>query len=487
MHRDSVHPLPVSLGEGKLMRVNSLASRWWWRLLLVGVWAWWVLAFWPGQLEVDALAQIVQGRTGAYSNWHPPLMAWLVGVMDQGRWGARIPTLLMITVYCMSWGFLSWRIPARGTSTVLSVIGLLWPAYWAVLGQLWKDVWMAMGLLGAVASAWVLAPRWQGGALVVVFTGGCGAALLRHNGITATLPLLVVMMVGLTDRQQPRWPWRWGGVVAVALAHVASVSVLSWGVSVALRVEETFPQQQIFLLDLAGISAGVGRNLYPLPPNSKVPVAKIQHAYYQSDTREVDSLVGPHAPLKWVEDDAAVKALAAAWRAAIWRYPGQYLRHRAWLYARQLALIGPDVCYPYEPDSEYRSYTPTAAWHELAYTPGWVGRAVWAGLTDLDPLFAGWPYLLLCAAVSGVYLVVRPIPVFAGAVSLSGLSYGLAYFFVSVSCEYRYYYWMAIAAGLGLVLLLVETKTAHETEPEGSGATSTSKGGRTYATRFPVK
>ena len=388
-------------------------------------------------------------------------MAWLVGVMDHGRWGARIPTVLTIILYCLSWWMLSWRIPARGASAGISVIGVLWPPYWVVLGTLWKDVWFAMSLLSAVAVAWLLTPRWPWAALGVVFAGGCTAALLRYNGITATLPLLGVMAVGVLCRQQGHWSRRWGGTMTILLAHVGAVAVLNVGIATALRVVATSPQQAIFLLDLAGLSVRVGRNLYPLPPNSRVPVEKIRQSYYLANTPSVDTLVGSHAPLKWARDKQEVDALTTAWRAAIRQYPWPYLQHRALVFARQFALVGPDVCYPYEPVSEYRSYPSTAKWHELAYTPGWVGQAVWAGVTELDPLFAGWPYLLVCAGVSCVCVFRRPFPVFAGAVSLSGLSYGLGYFFVAVACESRYHYWTAIAAGLSIVLLLVET-TAKE-------------------------
>jgi len=51
---------------------------------------------------------------------------------------------------------------------------------------------------------------------------------------------------------------------------------------------------------------------------------------------------------------------------------------------------------------------------------------------------------------------------FAAAVSVSGMVYGLTYFFVATACESRYYYWMAIAAGLGLILVLVENKNERE-------------------------
>src|SRR5262249_35791015 len=158
------------------------------------------------------------------------------------------------------WWLLSWRIPVRATLTLLSLTSILWPAYWAVLGTLWKDVWMAMVLLGVVASAWVLAPRRPGVALAVVFTGGCNAALVRYNGIVAALTLVVVGTLGWTSRWRWPWSWRWGVAGAVAVAQVATVVTLTRSIAVLLRVEATFPQQQIFLLDLAGVSATIGRN-----------------------------------------------------------------------------------------------------------------------------------------------------------------------------------------------------------------------------------
>ena len=53
---------------GSQFAQSALAHRWWWKVLLVTVWRWWILAFWPGQLEVDALNQIVQGRTSVYTD-----------------------------------------------------------------------------------------------------------------------------------------------------------------------------------------------------------------------------------------------------------------------------------------------------------------------------------------------------------------------------------------------------------------------------------
>ena len=36
----------------------------------------------PGHLSYDSLTQLADGRAGHYNSWHPPLMAFLLGVFD---------------------------------------------------------------------------------------------------------------------------------------------------------------------------------------------------------------------------------------------------------------------------------------------------------------------------------------------------------------------------------------------------------------------
>src|SRR5260221_14285998 len=37
----------------------------------------------PGHLSYDSILQLAQGRDGLYNTWHPPVMAWLLGVTDR--------------------------------------------------------------------------------------------------------------------------------------------------------------------------------------------------------------------------------------------------------------------------------------------------------------------------------------------------------------------------------------------------------------------
>src|SRR5579864_8251639 len=37
----------------------------------------------PGQMSYDSVSQLLQGRSGVYDSWHPPVMAWLLGLLDR--------------------------------------------------------------------------------------------------------------------------------------------------------------------------------------------------------------------------------------------------------------------------------------------------------------------------------------------------------------------------------------------------------------------
>ena len=38
---------------------------------------------WPGQMSYDSVVQLADGRSGHYDSWHPPVMAWLLGLFDE--------------------------------------------------------------------------------------------------------------------------------------------------------------------------------------------------------------------------------------------------------------------------------------------------------------------------------------------------------------------------------------------------------------------
>ena len=40
-------------------------------------------AGYPGHFAPDSVWQLAQGREGRFNDWHPPIMAWLLGLADR--------------------------------------------------------------------------------------------------------------------------------------------------------------------------------------------------------------------------------------------------------------------------------------------------------------------------------------------------------------------------------------------------------------------
>src|ERR1700678_2201406 len=47
-----------------------------------------LVADFPGHFSPDGVWQLAQGRVGRYNTWHPPVMAWLLGLAGRVHTGA---------------------------------------------------------------------------------------------------------------------------------------------------------------------------------------------------------------------------------------------------------------------------------------------------------------------------------------------------------------------------------------------------------------
>ena len=66
--------------------------------------------FYPGFMSTDSAVQILQARQGVYSDWHPPAMAYLWGLLESitvpGPAGMLIlQSALIWGGACLNWGF----------------------------------------------------------------------------------------------------------------------------------------------------------------------------------------------------------------------------------------------------------------------------------------------------------------------------------------------------------------------------------------------
>ena len=130
--------------------------------LLAAGWVATVAANWPGHLSYDSILQLLQGRSGRYNTWHPPVMAWLLGLGDAVVPGtglfiafdAALAFGAMAGVLRLARGPIRWPAAAVGAAVVLSPQMLIYQAI------VWKDVLFADGAVAGFVCLALAAARW---------------------------------------------------------------------------------------------------------------------------------------------------------------------------------------------------------------------------------------------------------------------------------------------------------------------------------------
>ncbi len=98
----------------------------------------------PGHLSYDSILQLAQGRDGLYNTWHPPVMAWLLGVTDRIARGTVLFVVLdtglifgAVLALILLGRRVSWFSTPLAALLTASPLMLLYP------GIVWKDVLFA--------------------------------------------------------------------------------------------------------------------------------------------------------------------------------------------------------------------------------------------------------------------------------------------------------------------------------------------------------
>jgi hypothetical protein len=187
----------------------------------------------PGQLSYDSVTQLADGRGGFYNSWHPPLMAFVLGLFD-----AVIPGTVLFLVFQSSLLLLAllallWPIPSeegpRGWMAPLVALGIMLTPQWLLYqGEIWKDMLFADAAIAGFAALTVAAQRGLSRPLLAVSALLLTlAACTRQNGVVL-LPVAAATLGWIAHRQGLRG-WLFGasflfatlglgGAVTLALA-----------------------------------------------------------------------------------------------------------------------------------------------------------------------------------------------------------------------------------------------------------------------------
>ena len=398
----------------------------------------------PGQLSYDSVSQLADGRSGFYNSWHPPVMAFLLGLFDRLVPGTLLFLLLQSGLLLGALLVLLWLRPRGWPSVVLAAAIVLTPQWLLYQGEIWKDILFADAAIAGFAALVVYAHTRKMAALVVAAVLLTLAASTRQNGLVL-LPVAAVTL-GLIVRRQDGSGWRHG------LLFFLTVLVLTAGLNLALAARTDGgdgASAQLRLgqsYDLAGALARESDLALPLAADPD-----LEHALRTKGR----ALYSPLHNDPMAADPAVSRALsnapndvvAKAWRSLVLNHTLLYLRTR---WADFAAVVT-------TPDAFACHFTvvgvsgPPATLRKLGLKGGIRPQDRWlAGYAQLffnTPVFShlAWGALALTLLI---LLIRRGEP---DDLAMAGLLSGafifiITFAIISIACDYRYLVFLDLSA-----------------------------------------
>jgi hypothetical protein len=411
----------------------------------------------PGHLSYDSVIQLLEGRTAAYSGWHPPLMSWLLGLTDAIIPGTSLfvvfdALLFFGALFSLAWlrPVSSWLAAPVATLIVASPIALLYQ------GIVWKDVVFADCMVaGFVALAWAAArwnnPRQRFALLALSFVLLGLAAMARQNGLLAIACAAAALgwIASLHDRQR----WRTGLIYGGAALALAAMFITSANVALGWRiVSESGPAKQIRLLELYDIIGVVTAD-----PTVRLDILKSQTPDLEHEVRtdgvrlynpeRNDPLAASQRLSADLNDEDTFAPVRAQWLNVIAHHPLTYLKVRAEVFRWIFATPDISVCLPYLAGVS----GPEQQMQKLGIEERDDNRdealSRYASAFIQTPVLSHVFYALL-SLVSLILLLrrYRPEDIAIAALQASALLFTASFFVIGIACDYRYLYALDLSA-----------------------------------------
>ena len=420
----------------------------------------------PGSMEDDSFAQLLEGRTGSYSFWHPPIMSWMLGVSDAlpgppEAWFVLFDTAVAFAALI---GVLWLARRVSWAAAIAAGAMLFLPQLMMFQGIVWKDALFADACVAGFVALALAGEHWQRVRLRIAMLTACAvllalAMLARQNGLVI-LPFAVVGLWIVAAKREGRR--RAGAVYGAALLAVAGGLALGANALLELRWDGTPAREEQFkilrLYDLTGmvkhdphlrldvLSARAPRLAQLMRSDGVRLWSPVKNDTLELDQNIVDALESTPAPV-----------LAAQWRDSVAANPWFYLRLRAQLF--RWVFQSPDVgqCHPFHVGDEGNAED----MQELGATTRLDRRdiAFWhyGEFLEYTPVF--WHGLYALAALIVFVLLLRrrrPADIaFASLIAAVGV-FTATFFVISIACDYRYLYVIDLTALAGVLYVAAE-------------------------------
>jgi len=422
----------------------------------------------PGSLSYDSYVQLLEGREGSYSNWHPAIMSWMLGIADALRPGAAYFVLFDTVLAFAALVSLLW-LPRRVSwlAVAAAAIAVCLPQMFLYQALVWKDVLFADATLVGFVCLAHAAARWNGKTVRLALIGGAAlfvvlATLTRQNG--AIVLLCAAVTIGAIAAHTEK---RWRSGIAYGAAFLAASTVAAFAVNAALQLRSdgeqstTYQFKLLQLYDTVGmVKAQPGLPLAVLDKDSPALAKAIRSEGARRFTPERNDTLAGSVPLVGALRDTPAKVLARQWLELVRRHPATYLALRAELFRWVFAAPDARQCHPYHVGEDGDA----ADIKELGMRPRYDRRDAmldrYASAFVGTPVFAH-PAFGLAALVALVLLLRRRRPADLAMAGLlaAALLFALSFFVISIACDYRYLYVLDLSAIAAALYLLADWPT----------------------------
>jgi hypothetical protein len=417
----------------------------------------------PGQLSLDSVMQLYEGRFQVRETFAPAIYSLVLRIFDSILPGTALYLLasgLLLFGALAALRGLRPRVSWLAVPVALAIV--LTPQLLVYQGIVWRDVMFAnVSVAGFVCLAYAVS-RWErrglrwaalAGALFLLAL----AAVVRQNGLIVVL--LAAIALAWTARV------RWFGKAAYGVGFFVAAALLSQGLNGAAQPKtagrDTAMDVGLRILQHYDVVAAAA--LDPSLPLSEIDkVRPADDDFIRAEARKVYSPervdffdrspdLGKHL---W---PVPAEAMRAAWLDVIFEHPDLYLRHR--LGAFTWVFLTPEVgrCVPLHVGVE----GPPEKIAALKLAPGADPQDMavyrYAERFFQTPVYSHLTYAVIAVAVAGLLLLRRdPADMAIVALMLGALGFTASFFVISLACDYRYLYFLDLAALTGLLYLAID-------------------------------
>lgn len=281
--------------------------------------------FYPGLLDGDGHALLWEALHEHFEDYNSAFLGviWWALINVTG-----MSSSLLFVQLILLWlsGYSVLRVfGKRGIWSYLILVVLMYPPVMGYAGALVKDVWFGATavLLVSMSVVAVEKPSYSRWVLTILLGSAC--VLFRHNAIFWILPVMLVAVFIAYPRT----------LKACLIFGVCTVSVfvISYTVekliSLSFKYEDFYPEQQLFLFDLAAISLLEDELLVPEAFLNGETLESLQSKFNKTsnmpiiawDKKDQDGLL-------FLRNEQDNTELRNAWMHGIWNHPKSYIVHR---------------------------------------------------------------------------------------------------------------------------------------------------------------